>query len=139
MMYNERQLKEIATKYAMFCVSMKDKGIESPFDFEDFIDKQKEYSKMKIEPKVDEIINFLNSTTQAYGKRGFQLKGKKIRSLVRTKMNEGFDTHDFFDVIKVKSCWLVDKDMHKYYRPSTLFGNKFEDYLNENVKPIEVN
>ena len=28
--------------------------------------------------------------------------------------------------------------MHKYFRPKTLFGTKFESYLNEDVKPIEI-
>ena len=26
--------------------------------------------------------------------------------------------------------------MHKYFRPMTIFGNKFEDYLNESTKPL---
>ena len=27
--------------------------------------------------------------------------------------------------------------MHKYFRPITLFGNKFEDYLNETTEPLD--
>ena len=29
--------------------------------------------------------------------------------------------------------WLEDSTMNKYLRPATLFGNKFDDYLNEYV------
>ena len=62
--------------------------------------------------------------------------GKKIRSLIRTKLKEGFTLDDFKKVIQVKTAWLNDKSMHKYYRPTTLFGGKFEDYLNESLEPI---
>ena len=39
---------------------------------------------------------------------------------------------DFKKVIDVKSLeWNKDPKMCKYLRPETLFGNKFEGYLNE--------
>ena len=39
---------------------------------------------------------------------------------------------DFFKVIDVKAAeWLHKKEMRKYLRPQTLFGPKFEAYLNE--------
>ena len=38
-------------------------------------------------------------------------------------------------VIDVKTAeWLNDSDMSKYLRPTTLFGAKFESYLNQ--KPV---
>lgn len=135
MKYSE--VKHLAIKFAEFCLSMKDKGIENPFDFDDFYEKQQSYSQIKLEPKIDEVIENLNLTCQTYGKRGFQLKGKKIRSLISQKFKEGFDVIDFLDVIRVKSTWLGDNNMHKYFRPVTLFGNKFEDYLNETTQPLE--
>ena len=36
--------------------------------------------------------------------------------------------------IKCKE-WLPQETMRKYLRPRTLFSNKFEDYLNQEVKP----
>ena len=33
--------------------------------------------------------------------------------------------------------WLKDPKMHTYYRPSTLFSGKFEEYLNNINKPDE--
>jgi len=137
MSMNYNEVKTIATKYAEYCVSIREKLNQTPMDFDDFYERVQSYSTTKLEPKIDEVINFLNATAQTYGKRGFQMKGKKIRSLIKQKFNEGFDTHDFCDVIRVKSAWLGDKDMHKYFRPSTLFGNKFEDYLNETTQPLE--
>ena len=32
--------------------------------------------------------------------------------------------------------WLNDKTMKKYLRPETLFGTKFESYLNQPMKAI---
>ena len=60
-----------------------------------------------------------------------------MRSLIRQKLKDGFDVTDINDVIRVKSVWLKDKNMHKYFRPITLFGNKFEDYLNETTEPLD--
>lgn len=135
-MYSRKELIEWASIYATYCYSVRVNQM-LPMDFEEFFEKKEVTENKKYEALIDEVIEYLNTTCQSYGKRGFQLKGKKIRSLIRTKINEGFLTHDFFDVIKVKSCWLADKSMHKYFRPTTLFGNKFEDYLNETTQPIE--
>tara|TARA_R110002012_G_scaffold122700_1_gene272887 strand:+ start:5377 stop:5844 length:468 start_codon:yes stop_codon:yes gene_type:complete len=137
-MYSRKELIEWATIYANYCASVRANQM-LPMDFEDFLEKKEVVEKKHIESKIDEVIEFLNTTAQTYGKRGFQLKGKKIRSLIRTKLKEGFDVSDFIDVISVKSAWLADKAMHKYFRPTTLFGNKFEDYLNETTQPIEQN
>ena len=39
-----------------------------------------------------------------------------------------------------KKCveWM-NTDMQKYLRPETLFGTKFESYLNQDVKPTSKN
>ena len=47
-------------------------------------------------------------------------------------MKEGFTVDDFKTVIKKKfDEWGNDKQMSKYLRPETLFGTKFEGYLNQ--------
>ena len=47
--------------------------------------------------------------------------------------NEGFDEEDFYKVINIKSKQWLHTEMEKYLRPETLFSNKFEGYLNEEV------
>ena len=139
MMYSYEELKEIATKYATYCISIREKLNQKPLGFEDFFGKERAYRDLKAkkeQPEVEEVIKHLNNTCKLYAKRGFMVKGKKIRSLIRTKLNEGFSVNDFLSVIDIKVYWLKDKEMHKYFRPSTLFGNKFEDYLNECSQPI---
>lgn len=74
-----------------------------------------------------EIVDYLNEKA---GKR-YRASSKKIRSLIDARMNEGFMLEDFRAVIDIKcSHWLRDAKMNEYLRPSTLFGTKFEEYLN---------
>ena len=47
-------------------------------------------------------------------------------------MSEGFTVEDFKTVIHKKAKqWMDDPKMIKFLRPETLFGSKFEGYLNE--------
>lgn len=89
--------------------------------------------KDKIQPAIYEkrIIDYLNTKTG----KNFRLRTKTTRNLIKARMNEGFDVEDFFKVIDNKcKGWLNDPDMNIYLRPETLFGNKFEGYLNEKSK-----
>ena len=135
MMYSRKELIEWASLYASYCISVRANQM-LPMDFEVFLEKKEVLENKQCESQIKEVIEYLNTTCKTYGKRGFKVWGKKLRSLVRTKLKEGFSVNDFFSVIDIKVYWLKDKEMHKYFRPSTLFGNKFEDYLNECSQPI---
>jgi len=77
----------------------------------------------------EEIIQFLNSST------GKNYKNNSIinRKFITARLNDGFTVDDFKKVIQVKSInWLGGK-MEQFLRPETLFSNKFESYLNENI------
>ena len=74
-----------------------------------------------------DIVSYLNEKA---GKR-YKPTSKKIQSLISARMNEGFTLEDFKAVIDIKCAqWLRDAKMSEYLRPSTLFGTKFEEYLN---------
>ncbi|TYC47770.1 hypothetical protein ESZ50_11400 [Weissella muntiaci] len=67
-----------------------------------------------------------------------QVAGKQYRivekstKLVHARLTEGFTLDDFKTVIDTKVAeWINDTNMNKYLRPETLFGNKFEGYLNQ--------
>lgn len=78
--------------------------------------------------KVEEILGYLNSAIGAQYKTTTQ----KNRTLIRARLREGFTVDDFKTVIDKKSrAWLGDERMQVYLRPETLFGTKFEGYLNE--------
>lgn len=78
-----------------------------------------------------EIIDYLNLKANTRYKYNTPDTVKHIKA----RLNEGFTLEDFKKVIDVKvSKWLDDEKMNDYLRPKTLFGTKFEDYLNEKPK-----
>ena len=58
---------------------------------------------------------------------------KKTKDLIKARFNEGFTLEDFKIVIDKKCVEWMNTDMQKYLRPETLFGTKFESYLNQQV------
>ncbi len=74
---------------------------------------------------IDEIINFLNETTGKNYKKNTKSTAKHIIA----RLKEGFSLDDFKTVIKNKTKEWKNTDMAKYLRPETLFGTKFESYL----------
>lgn len=75
---------------------------------------------------IHEIIDYLNQVCGTHYRYG-----DKTVSLIRTRMKEGFTVDDFKTVIDKKFKAWGKGDMAKYLRPETLFGTKFESYLNE--------
>ena len=82
-----------------------------------------------------EIVDYLNLKTS----KSYKHSTSKTKSLIKARWNEGFRIDDFKKVIDNKCFeWIGNSDMAKYLRPETLFGPKFEGYLNENnVKGAE--
>jgi uncharacterized phage protein (TIGR02220 family) len=77
---------------------------------------------------VSEVISYLNQKTNS----SYKTTSKKTKDLVRARVNEGYTLEDFKTVIDKKSQeWLNDNQMNRYLRPETLFGTKFESYLNQ--------
>ncbi|MCS8595674.1 DNA replication protein [Leuconostoc citreum] len=75
-----------------------------------------------------EIVDYLNEKANTK----YRSSGSKTKSLIKARVNDGFDLDDFKKVIDTKtSQWLNDQKMKKFLRPETLFGTKFEGYLNE--------
>lgn len=76
------------------------------------------------------IVDYLNSKA----KTNYRYQTPKTQSLIRARINEGFTQDDFKVVIDKKCSEWINTDMAQYLRPETLFGNKFESYLNANIK-----
>lgn len=55
----------------------------------------------------------------------------KNTKLVKARLAEGYSLIDFKTVIDKKVAEWQNGDMAKYLRPETLFGNKFDGYLNQ--------
>ena len=93
------------------------------------------YSPAKAEQNIPykEIIDYLNERIGS----SYRHTTKKTKDLIKARFNEGFTLDDFKIVIDKKSVeWIKDKEMSKYLRPETLFGTKFESYLNQQVRGI---
>ena len=75
----------------------------------------------------EEIVQYLNQKTN----KNFKHTSKVTQRHIRARLAEGFTVSDFKQVIDNKcSDWLRDQKMKEYLRPETLFGTKFESYLN---------
>lgn len=76
---------------------------------------------------ITEIILHLNLKTN----RNYNPKAKEAIRLINARMSEGYKIEDFFKVIDMKSEKWMKTNMEDYCRPITLFGTKFNSYLNE--------
>jgi uncharacterized phage protein (TIGR02220 family) len=86
---------------------------------------------LEIENEIVIVIEYLNKVS---GKK-FSEKSKPTIKHIKARLAEKFTIEQFKHVIDIKCDeWMKDIKMSKYVRPETLFGTKFESYLNE--KPI---
>lgn len=83
----------------------------------------------KKENIIKEIIDYLNSRL---GTR-YAANNKKTQSLIKARLaeNKEYTVDDFKAVIDKKTKEWKGTEMEKYIRPETLFGTKFESYLNQ--------
>lgn len=76
-----------------------------------------------------EIVDYLNLKAS----KDFKSTSADTKKLIKARWNEGYKLDDFKQVVDNKCFgWANDSEMSKYLRPKTLFGTKFESYLNEN-------
>lgn len=89
---------------------------------------QRKEKKRKEENIYSEVVDHLNKKAD----RKYKDDTPKTRELIKARLNEGFTLDDFKKVIDNKVItWKGDNGFDKFLRPETLFGNKFESYLNE--------
>jgi uncharacterized phage protein (TIGR02220 family) len=81
-------------------------------------------------PPYEEIISYLN---QKLGTK-YSHTSRDTKKHIQARFRDGFTLDDFKHVIDVKvSEWGNDSKMSSYLRPKTLFGTKFESYLNQKL------
>ena len=78
---------------------------------------------------LKEIVSYLNDKTE----KNYRYNSKETIKLIKARINDGFTIDDFKKVIDNKTNDWLNTEMDKFLRPSTLFGNKFENYLNQKV------
>ncbi len=100
-------------------------------DIQEYTKESKEKEKKDNKKIYVAVIDYLNKKTE----KKFKATKGNIK-WIEARLNEGHTFEDFKKVIDIKtSQWKNDKVNNKYLRPETLFGNKFDGYLNEEVTP----
>ncbi len=78
------------------------------------------------ELSTKEVIEYLNAKAGT----AYKPTSKDTQKHIKARIAEGFSLSDFQTVIDKKVSEWKGTDMEGYLRPSTLFGTKFESYLN---------
>ena len=96
---------------------------------EDYIeDKTIKNNKTIYTSEIAEIVDYLNAMTGQH----YRANTKKTVELIEKWLKLDFTVEDFKTVIYKKAReWGNNPKMVGFLRPETLFGNKFESYLNQ--------
>ena len=100
---------------------------------DNIINKLDNIIELKDNVPYKEVVDYLNNSAGT----NYRASSKKTRELIKARINEGYTIEDFKVVIEKKTReWINDNKMKAYLRPETLFGTKFEGYLNQPVKEL---
>lgn len=79
---------------------------------------------------IKQVIDYLNNKTNS----NYKYKTKTTQQKINARLNEGYVLDDFIDVIDKKYNEWRETEFEQYLCPETLFGTKFEKYLNQKSK-----
>lgn len=80
---------------------------------------------------IEDIVAYLNEKAQP--EKPYRATNQKTQKHINARLNEGYTLDDFKTVIDKKVDEWKGTEMEKYLRPETLFGSKFENYLNAKI------
>ncbi|MCK9532629.1 MAG: conserved phage C-terminal domain-containing protein [Gammaproteobacteria bacterium] len=91
-------------------------------------EKRREETREEEKRYIVEIVSYLNEKSN----KNFKSNATNSKKHIQARLNEGYSVDDFKTVIdkKIKQ-WSKDTKMSAFIRPETLFGTKFDSYLNE--------
>ena len=75
---------------------------------------------------ITEIVDYLNEKAHT----NYRSNSKTTMRHINARLKEGYTLSDFKLVIVYRCATWLGTDMEQYLRPETLFGSKFENYLN---------
>lgn len=106
----------------------------------------KRYTEKEKEKELEEEKNIVGQPDIAYKKiidhlnlktdKSYKSTTRKTQDLIKARINDEFTEDDCIKVIDIKVDEWKGTDMDKYLRPETLFGNKFEGYLNQETNDV---
>lgn len=125
----QSRLAKFARQNSKVCKSdvqnLQESNIDSNIDISSSI--KKEYKESPQESDFTAaVVDYLNGKAGTHYRAGVA----KTQSLIKARANEGFTEADFRTVIDKKCADWIGTEYEQYIRPQTLFGTKFESYLN---------
>lgn len=100
--------------------------------------KPKAIKEVKREPKkaeseinMDEVYESIISYLNQKAGTGYKSQTTSYRTFINARIKAGYNLDDFYKVIDNKTNEWIGTDFQKFLRPETLFGNKFDSYLNQ--------
>lgn len=89
-----------------------------------------ENKNININDLVNRVIDYLNTKC----KTRYKANTNDVKKHLIARINEGYTYEDFVKVIDIKYAEWKGTEFEKFLRPATLFGSKFQSYLNQPVK-----
>lgn len=80
-----------------------------------------------INSNIIDIVNYLNEKAGT----AYRPNTRNTIAKINARLADGYSVQDFYTVIDKKCADWIGTEQEKYLRPETLFGNKFENYLNQ--------
>ena len=125
----QSRLAKFARQNSKVCKSdvqnLQESNIDNNIDINSSI--KKEYKESPRESDFTAaVVDYLNEKAGTHYRAGVA----KTQSLIKARANEGFTEADFRTVIDKKCADWIGTEYEQYLRPQTLFGTKFESYLN---------
>lgn len=94
----------------------------------DYKNSNKKTDNKKAAPlAAEEIVGYLNQRAGT----NYQARSKDTQKHINARLSEGHSVEDFKTVIDKKCAEWIGTQFEQFLRPSTLFGPKFEGYLNQ--------
>lgn len=97
-----------------------------------YVAVSEEYKEKDIDKDKEIYISIIQYLNEKAGTK-YKPSSKKTKTCIHARLAEGYSVEDFKTVIDKKCDDWIGTDYEQYLRPETLFGTKFESYLNAKV------
>ena len=99
----------------------------------DIFEQRKEKERKEKERKGEEIYTRIIAYLNNKAGTKFRANTSSTIAKIKSRLDENYTEQDFYTVIDKKCAEWMGTEQERYLRPETLFGGKFEGYLNEKV------
>lgn len=124
---NQQGANRVTTRYQQqYKKDKKDKKDKNNIYIAENPDFETAKSKKPDAKPYQEIVDYLNQKAGT----SYSSNSKTMQANIRARLAEGYTVEDFKRVIDNKCTDWIGTQWEEYLRPITLFGTKFENYLN---------